>query len=340
VGLVIPQAGVLPSLGVFLADFIAKRETGKQSTTLSRQTSAKRLTEFFGNAILINAITAGQADEWLLWMTTTKKYARATIGRTVKHAKGFFRAAVRLNLIRDNPFDDLKAPGQKNESRKAFITHEVAAQVLDACPDAEWRLIFALSRFGGLRCPSESLALHWEHIDWGRDRFLVHASKTEHHENGGERWVPIFPELRPYLEDCRELAEDESGPVISRRRSSAQRWGMLLGRILAKAGIPQWEKIFHNLRASRQTELTALYPIGTVCRWLGNSPEIADAHYLMALETEFERASRDGALQNPVQQSETNGDEPLQTSTGAKAEMRENVRGAKKHPEACKSQGG
>jgi hypothetical protein len=41
---------------------------------------------------------------------------------------------------------------------------------------------------------------------------------------------------------------------------------------------------------------------------------VADAHYLTALETEFERAAKFGAclaLQNPVQQSETNCDKPL-----------------------------
>jgi hypothetical protein len=73
-----------------------------------------------------------------------------------------------------------------------------------------------------------------------------------------------------------------------------------------------------NLRASRQTELTAVFSIGTVCRWLRNSVEVADAPYLTAMETEFERAAKMGAcsaLQNQVQQSETNGDEPLQTST-------------------------
>jgi hypothetical protein len=71
--------------------------------------------------------------------------------------------------------------------------------------------------------------------------------------------------------------------------------------------------------------------------------EVADAHYLTAMETEFERAAKVGtcsALQNPVQQSETNGDKPLQTSTPFCAETLEIAGNAKKHPEACKSQGG
>ena len=120
---------------------------------------------------------------------------------------------------------------------------------------------------------------------------------------------------------------------------------MLLDRILKRAGISRWPRIFHNLRASRQTELTALYSIGSVCRWFGNSVQVADAHYLTALESEKTRTASTPvnahtALQNPVQQSETNGDEPLQTSTGDYAETLEIAGNEKKFPEACKSQGG
>jgi integrase len=46
-----------------------------------------------------------------------------------------------------------------------FVTREEAHAVMDACPDAEWRLLFALSRFGGLRCPSEHIALRWADVD-------------------------------------------------------------------------------------------------------------------------------------------------------------------------------
>jgi integrase len=66
-------------------------------------------------------------------------------------------------------------------------TAEWLDKVLEACPDVEWRLIFALSRFGGLRCPSEHLILSWADLDWERSRFRVESPKT------GVRWVPIFP---------------------------------------------------------------------------------------------------------------------------------------------------
>ena len=50
---------------------------------------------------------------------------------------------------------------KENRSRDYFVTRDEAKAVLNACPDAEWKLIFALSRYGGLRCPSEHLELRW-----------------------------------------------------------------------------------------------------------------------------------------------------------------------------------
>ena len=82
-----------------------------------------------------------------------------------------------------------------NPSRFYFITREEAQKVLDACPDAQWRLLFALSRFGGLRCPSEHLGLRWGDVDWERNRITVHSPKTEHHEGGESRQIPDLPRV-------------------------------------------------------------------------------------------------------------------------------------------------
>jgi hypothetical protein len=128
------------------------------------------------------------------------------------------------------------------------------------------------------------------------------------------------------------------------RRDSAQRWGMLLNRILTRAHIKSCERIFHNLRASRQTELTTMFSIGTVCRWLGNSIAVADLHYLSALESEFDRAATEGgtpkAEHKQAQQTMTNHGKSLHTDTRDHAETLEITQCAKKVPEACKSQGG
>lgn len=106
-GLIAPRVHVAATpqaLGLFLDEFIAKREGMKESTLSSIRVSAKRLTQYFADGTPLDAITAGQADDWLTWMKLTKKYANATIGRTVKHAKRFFRSAVRLGLLHASPF--------------------------------------------------------------------------------------------------------------------------------------------------------------------------------------------------------------------------------------------
>src|SRR5262245_33974769 len=43
-------------------------------------------------------------------------------------------------------------------------------------------------------------------------------TKAEHHEGGADRWVPIFPELRPYLEEAFEQAEPGTVHLVNRYR--------------------------------------------------------------------------------------------------------------------------
>ena len=44
------------------------------------------------------------------------------------------------------------------------------------------------------------------------------------------------------------------------------------GKILRRAGLEPWPRLFHNLRASRETELVEKYPVQVVTSWLGNTP--------------------------------------------------------------------
>jgi integrase len=185
----------------------------------------------------------------------------------------------------------LKTATGGNPERKFFVTAEAARSVLDACPDAEWRLIFALCRFGGLRCPSEVLALRCGDVDWERSRFIVRSCKTEHHDGKDRRVVPIFPELLPYLNEAYDLAEEGQEYIVSRCRNNGVNLRTRLGKIIARAGLTPWPKLFHNLRASRQTELAERYPIHVVCAWLGNSTAIAAEHYLQVTEDHYRSAA-------------------------------------------------
>jgi integrase len=296
------EAVAKAKLKPFIDAYIAGRTDAKPQTLLNLTMFGDRLVAFFGPDRDITTIKRSDADAWLVHLKGA--YAPATVGRTVKGARQLFKAACRADLLPRNPFEDLKAGAPPDKDRQCFITQEDTARVLEACPDYQWRLIVALSRYGGLRCPSEHLALTWPDVDWERERFRVTSPKTEHHEGKGERWVPIFPELRPYLEEAWERAPEGAVHVITIKRDAKQNLRTRFMKIIRRAGLTPWPKLFQNLRASRETELAERFPMHVVCVWLGNSQLIAAKHYLQVTEEHFERAAKSGAVgvQKAVQQ--------------------------------------
>src|SRR5262245_27816389 len=292
VGLAKPRAGDGQTLAALIDGYVAGRKAdAKPSTLINLDQARKRLVTFFGADKPIHDITEADAEEFYRSLLA-EGLALNTVRRTCGRAKQFLRYAVRKRLLPGNPFADLKTTVGSNPDRKFFITADMARKVLDACPNAEWRLIFALCRFGGLRCPSEVLALRWGDIDWERSRFTIRSAKTEHHEGKDRRVVPIFPELLSYLADAFDQAQPGQEFVIARFRGVGVNLRTQLERIIARAGLVPWPKLFHNLRASRQTELAERYPIHVVCAWLGNSTAIANEHYLQVTEAHYNQAAQ------------------------------------------------
>ena len=171
--------------------------------------------------------------------------------------------------------------------------------MLDTAPGMEWRLLLALCRFGGLRSPSETMILKWQNVDWQNSRMIVFSPKTEHHEGRECRTVPIFPELRPYLEEAWDSAEPGAEFLLDELRTHAN-LGTRMVKIIQRAGLTRWPRVFQNLRASRQTELEDVFPTHVACAWLGNSESVAREHYLRVTEDHF-HAAINGALQNALQ---------------------------------------
>lgn len=297
-----------PELGAFLDRYIAQRADTKPATRVVYGHTRRALLAYFGADRQLRSITRGDADEWRLYLITEArkhrhgtKVKRGLADNTVRRrcgiAKQFFNAALRKGLVDLNPFGDLVAAVKGNAERFAFITREVAAKVLAACPDAQWRLIFALSRFGGLRCPSEHLALRWGHVDWERGRLTVPQPKLEHLEGKATRLTPLFPELRQWLEDVAYLAKganagrlDPEAFVITRYRDADQNLRTTFEKIIKRAKVDPWPKLFQNLRSTRETELAEQYPLHVVTAWLGNSQLVAAKHYLQVTDAHFERA--------------------------------------------------
>ena len=159
----------------------------------------------------------------------------------------------------------------------------------------------ALCRFGGLRCPSEVLSLRWQDVDWERQRVRVRSPKTEHHAGKASREIPLFPELATVLTEAFDAAPEGAEYVVADNgyRQAADTPGgwrncnmrTQFGRIVRRAGLEPWPRLFHALRASRETELAPEYPVHVVTAWLGNTPKIALKHYLMTTDADFAKAA-------------------------------------------------
>lgn len=102
----------------------------------------------------------------------------------------------RHKLIDESPFSEVKIPTANVSTRQHFIKRDAVQKLLDVA-NPTWRTIIALSRFGGLRCPSEVLSIEWRHVDWKRGRLTVPSPKTDRYKCKGRRTIPLFADLRP-----------------------------------------------------------------------------------------------------------------------------------------------
>ncbi len=319
VGLVPPRE--IAKLGPFIDAYIASRTDAKANTLRNFRAARKVLVDFFGTERPMRSIKSGECDEWRQSLVQDG-YAEATISKWVKQARQFLKLAHRKGLVDYNPFQDLNAGSQRNEARLEFIERARIEKVLDACPNAEWRLIVALARFGGLRTPSETLALQWSDVDWANSRMTVPSPKTAH-QHKAYRVVPIFPELRPYLEDAHVLVGKKDAFVIKGYRDDTQNLRTQFQRIIRRARVEPWERLFHNLRASRQTELADQFPLHVVTAWIGNSPDIAERHYLKTTDEHFAKAiacSNEKCAQNTTQQAAVSAQMEPQTESAPSSE--------------------
>jgi integrase len=275
---------VATTLGDFTKEYIDSRTDIKSGTRENLFHSRRRLLEVFHEGRDIRSITEADADKF--GFRLKGNLAEATAARTIKHARQFFTAAKRAKLVDSNPFECVKPGSMENRDRLHFVSAEDAEKLLAAAPDHHWRLLIALARFGGLRTPSEPLALTWEDVDWEKGRIRIDAPKT------GIRWIPLFPELRPHLEEAKERACPGEAYVFTKTRDVGKNFRTTFEKIILRAGLTPWERPFQNLRASRETELAQDYPLHVVTAWIGNSVKVAAKHYLQVRDTDFEKASR------------------------------------------------
>jgi integrase len=302
-------------LGEFLRSYILSRPDVKPATLEVWQQPCRNLTAFFGDDKPLRSITTGDCDQFKAWLLT-QELAPATVAKRLSFARTFFHVARKHKLIDENPFCEVKIPAANVSARQRFIDRETVGRLL-AVANPTWRIIIALARYGGLRCPSEVLSLEWRHVDWERSRITVPSPKTDRYDGKGSRTIPLFADLRAFLDEAFELAEPGQTHVVGgdhlAKANGPTGWKncnlrTAFEKLVQRAGLEPWPRLFHNLRSSRETELLEAFPVHVVAQWMGHDAKVSLKHYAQTTDDHFERASSGAecgapAAQNPAQQT-------------------------------------
>lgn len=79
--------------------------------------------------------------------------------------------------------------------------------------------------------------------------------------------------------------------VINKWRDTSANMRTNFERIIFRAGLEKWERLFHKLLGNRSNELFTEYPAHIAAEWMGQSTKIAESHYFHATEEFFEKAA-------------------------------------------------
>ena len=221
--------------------------------------------------------------QWLNQRITRGEISEATAAGYIRDVKRVFNWAKESDLLALNQLDDVKRGSFVNRERDHYITPEELNRILDACatqPDAQaWKVLFLLYRVQGLR-KEEPRLLKWKDVDLDAGVIVITSPKTERYKGKGTRTAPLFPDVAEALKKLRdeqrqrgELSTFVLSAIPANHRQTAE-------KILARAGVEQWGKLFQNLRASAATDIDRHFGAFRESQWVGHSADVAAKHYL------------------------------------------------------------
>ena len=129
----------------------------------------------------------------------------------------------------------------------------------------------------------------WEDVQLSAGKLVVRGKKDPRDSQIRIREVPLRPEVQTALE-VHKLYRPP-GPqtplVITREPLDARRHMLAL---LKKVGMDPWPRLFHNMRASMETDWhNAGNPMHAVNQWVGHSGTVAVNNYLKVRDEDFEK---------------------------------------------------
>jgi len=286
-----------------LVERFMRTQNVKASTAAAYKQCTDSLIKELGKDTPIDQVTPSDADAWRCAIARSgrtrekqgpRSLAGATVAKRTNIAKCLWAKATVWKLVPESPFAHLQSGSQVNAERAHYVSLDDTRLVLAACPDDEWRAIVGLARYAGLRCPSEVRELRWSDIDWVRKLMLVRSPKTAGKATHAVRTVPVSPALQPLLWALKQVSRPDAEHVVELVRSETCNLRTRFERIVCRAGLKPWQRLFQNLRASCATDFAQALPNHEAARFMGHSPLIAASHYLQPSDHNFRAVTGDG----------------------------------------------
>ncbi|MEC9096142.1 MAG: site-specific integrase, partial [Planctomycetota bacterium] len=189
------------TLEILTENYIQMRKPKKASRTIEAwKRSRDNLFDKFGRECEIKTLTKQDGREFYRWLLDENKYTANTAKQRLRYARSFFEQAVEDGKAEINPFKVRDLSVTQTAAEKSYVEQDVINKVLEHTGNPEWKLLLFICRKIPLRIPSEIKELTWNDVDWENNKILIHSPKTKS-KGKLARWVPIFPELKPFLDE-------------------------------------------------------------------------------------------------------------------------------------------
>jgi len=283
--------------------FEAKRAGWSYNTASNKTSRRAAFFRFFDETQLAKEIDESDAKRFVTFLLTRGQangapYSEAGKAGVIKDCRAVFAFAVEEGFLTRSPFKNIKAGKTHNHDRDHYLTMEQTAKLLNACDvqdhwteerRQEWRALIVLLRCCGLRCPSETNALRWSDVD-----FETGGLDVDDVKNTRRRLCPLFKPVRVELERLRKIRGDKPGVfVFSESLRTVSNLRTTFKKLVYRAGLEPWPKLFQNLRANASTDVSDEYGPKCESDWLGHSAEISLTHYQQIPPEKRERALND-----------------------------------------------
>lgn len=303
-------------LSTFIDNYLkARKNEIAEGTFELHKTTGKYLRAFFRDDPRIDHITKQQARSFktalgageLSYVSQRpQKLSAGTIDGHMRNARTMFNFAKADEMITDNPFSHL-CQTIRVDKEWHYVTPSEYERLVNASPDVNWQLLFALCRLAALR-RAEALHLTWNNIDWNNYTLEVISKDRWKTKTRRSRKVPICLELQAQLAAADPGDPSCRRPIIEGISKSIIR--RMFHKIRKAGGVDEYNKPFQAMRKSCAQDWADqnVHPL-TLQEWMGHTTfDTTMNYYLKVSNEEYKRASKTNFLQrnctNTVQKAE------------------------------------